>query len=144
MANRNWANGGKVYSMHVKPILANVNITIGASGAVSSFIGTITASVTHISTGIYRMNFQNNNNFGGGATNFAALLSASGACQSPSSGLSGVLGVEIQNAANTSVSSATAPSLTVKCLDAAGALVDPASGSVLSVMMFLSDSHVKA
>lgn len=135
MANRNFANGGKIYAMHVAVVLSNTNITIGSTGAVSSFIGTLTSSVVRISTGIYQINL---------ADSYNALMSAQGSAQSPSSGLSGVLAIEIQNAPSTSVASFPSPSLTIKCLDAAGALVDPASGSVISINAFLLNSAVKA
>lgn len=135
MANRNFANGGKIMAMHSGPVLMNTNITIGATGAVASFIGTLTASVVRISTGIYQINL---------ADTYNAHLASNGSAQSPSSGLSGVLGIEIQNAPSASVSNFSAPSLTVKCLDAAGALVDPASGSVISILSLLSNSSVKA
>lgn len=124
-------------SMHVAPCLNNVNITIGSTGAVSSFVGTIVASVVRVSTGIYTINMQP-------LSNFNAMLYAAGSAQSPSSGLSGVLGIEVQNAPNASIQSISAPSLTIKCLDAAGALVDPASGSVISVIMLTNNSGTPA
>lgn len=132
MANRNWANGGKIMSMHVGPVLNNVNITIGATGAVASFIGTVVKSVVRTGTGLYTINLVDNYN---------ASLFASGSMQSPVSGLSGVLAIEIQNDPSTSVA---ASSLSIKTLDAAGALVDPASGSVISALMIFNNSSVKA
>lgn len=117
------------------PVIVNTNITIGASGAVTSFIGTMTNSVVKSSTGIYKINLANN---------FNAHLFSAGSVQSPVSGLSGVATIEIQNAPSTSISSLAAPSLTIKCLDAAGAVVDPASGSVVSIMSLLNNSAVKA
>lgn len=134
MANRNFANGGKIMSMHVGPVLANTNILIGATGAVTSFTGTLTSSVTRVSTGIYKINLAD--------TYFASLFS-SGSMQSPSSGLSGIATIEIQNAPSTSVATFSTPSLTVKCLDITGAVADPASGSTVSVIMFLNNSSVK-
>lgn len=134
MANRNWASAGKIYSMHVSPVMTNTAITIGTTGAVASFIGTSTASVTRSSTGVYVIHLSDNYN---------ALIQANGAVQSPVSGLSGVLAIEIQNAPQASVQSLSAPQLTIKTLDAAGALVDPASGSVINLMMILSNSSVK-
>lgn len=135
MANRNFANGGKIFAMHTMISMANTNITIGATGAVTSFVGTLTNSVTRVSTGIYTINL---------ADPYYAHIFSHGSAQSPVSGLSGVLGIEIQNAPSASVSNFPAPSLTIKCLDAAGALVDPASGSVISIMSILSLSSVKA
>lgn len=135
MANRNFANGGKIMAMHVGPVLANTNITIGSSGAVASFIGTLTSSVTRVSTGIYKINL---------ADPYFGHLFSSGACQSPVSGLSGIATIEIQNAPSTSVAVFATPSLTVKCLDITGAVADPASGSVVSILSLLSNSSVKA
>lgn len=135
MANRNFANGGKIYSMNVMPVAVDGIANIGAAGAVSSSSGTMINSVTHVSTGIYRFNMANN---------FAASLHIQGSMQSPPSGLSGVLGIEIQNAPNTSIASLSAPSITVKCLDAAGALVDPASGSAVCILALLNNSQVRA
>lgn len=135
MANRNFANGGKIMSMHVAPVIANTTVLIGATGAVTSFLGTLTASVTRISTGIYQINLTNN---------FNVHLFSQGSMLSPVSGLSGVATIEIQNAPTTSVSNLAAPSITVKCLAPAGTVVDPAVGSSLSVMTFLNNSSVKA
>ena len=53
MANRNWASGGKLYSMHVNPAMITATIQIGATGAVSSFVGSAVQSVTKQSTGVY-------------------------------------------------------------------------------------------
>lgn len=135
MANRNWASGGKLFSMHAMPCLITATAQIGASGAVSSSVGSAVASVTKSATGIYKIKCQAN-------TNFSRLYFAAGSVQSPASGLSGVSSVEIQNAPNTSVAIASGAELTVKCLDAAGALVDPADGSALNIMMITSNSSV--
>lgn len=135
MANRNFASGGKLYSMHVMPVMVNCAVQIGASGAVSSFVGPLVASVVHSSTGVYLINLQD--------AYFVSLV-AMGSCQSPSSGLSGVSTIEIQNAPSASVSNASAPSITIKCLDAAGALVNPASGSAINVLTIMNNSAVKS
>lgn len=136
MANRNWASGGKIYSMHVKPVLLDCTIQIGASGAVSSFVGSAIQSVTKQgAAGTYLIKMQPN-------TNFPKLFAAHGSAMSPASGLSGVLGIEIQNAPNASVATSSGGELTIKCLDPAGALVNPASGSAINVLMILSDSSV--
>lgn len=135
MANRNFANGGKVFAMHVSPVLANVNITIGASGAVSSFVGTLSSSVTRISAGLYQINMTDP---------YVIALFASGAMQSPVSGVSGIVAVEIQNAPSSTITAAGGQHLQVKCLNASDALTDPASGSVLSLLLLLNNSSVKA
>lgn len=134
MANRNWASGGKIYSMHVSPVILDTTILIGAVGAVTSIVGSAIASVTRSSTGIYVIHMQDN---------YSGLYSAIGSMRSPPAGLSGILAVECQNAPNSAVQSLAAPSLTIKTLDAAGALADPASGSSVSVIMYLSNSSVQ-
>lgn len=136
MAERSWASGGKIYSMHVAPVLMNATAQIGATGAIASFVGSGIQSVTRQGTGLYRMTCQAN-------TNFSGLFYAQGSMQSPPSGLSGVLAIEIQNAPNASVATNGGAILNIKTLDAAGALVDPASGSALNIMMVCSNSSVK-
>lgn len=135
MANRNWASGGKIYSMHVSPAMIDCVISIGASGAVSSVSGATVQSAEKMSTGVYKITLQPQ-------TNFVKLFSAHGSMQSPPSGLSGVLAIEIQNDPTPSVQTATGAVLTIKTLDAAGALVSPASGSAINVMMICSQSSV--
>lgn len=135
MANRNWANGGKIMTMHSGPVIVNTNILIGATGAVTSFVGTVTASVTRTGTGLYRINL---------VDPYFSVLFAAGSAQSPASGLSGVSTVEIQNAASTSITTLTGGTMIIKTLDAAGALVDPADGSTISILALLSNSSVKA
>lgn len=135
MANRNWASGGKIYSMHVSPVILNATAQIGASGAVTSFVGSAIKTVARLSTGVYRITAQSQ-------TNLSRLYFAQGSMQSPSSGLSGISTIEIQNAPNASLATSTGAVLTVKCLDAAGALADPASGSALNVMIMGSNSSV--
>lgn len=135
MANRNWASGGKLYSMHVQPVFMDCTILIGATGAVTSFVGSGILAVTRTSQGIYKIKMQPQ-------TNFPKLFFAAGSAQSASGGLSGVLGIEIQNAPNASVATTSGGELTIKCLDAAGAVVNPASGSSINVFMVLSNSSV--
>lgn len=133
MANRNYASGGKIYSMGVKPVILNANITIGAAGAVTSFTGSMIAGVTLVSTGVYTISLQNN---------FSGLHYAAGAMQSPASGVSGIAQVEIQNAPNATVTSLTNPTLTIKTLSTSDTVAAPASGSVISVLMYFSDSSI--
>lgn len=133
MANRNFASGGKLYSMHVMPILVDTTFLIGSAGSVSSVVGPLIRSVSHMSTGVYKISLTNN---------FNRLFQAHGSTQSPPSGLSGILGIEIQNNPNPSVQNLADPSLTIKCLNAAGALADPASGASISVLLYLSNSSV--
>lgn len=133
MANRNFANGGKVFSMSAAPVMVASNILIGAAGAVSSITGSsMISSVQHLSTGVYKINLKDS---------FFSMLSAHGSAHSPAVGLSGIMAVEIQNAASASVSASVA-SLTIKTLDAAGALADPASGSIIDILAIMNNSSV--
>lgn len=134
MANRNLANGGKIFAMAVMPCIVNANITIGASGAVSSFTGGLISAVTQVSTGVYTISLQNN---------FSGLHAAIGSVQSPASGLSGIIAVEIQNAPNANITSLASPQITVKTLSDVDAVANPASGSVLSVVLYLSNSSIQ-
>lgn len=135
MANRNWLSQ-KLFSMHAMPVMLDCSITIGASGAVSSFVGSAIQSVTRNSQGIYTIKAQDQ-------TNFRKLFVGLGSAQSPPSGLSGVSTIEIGNAPNTSVALSSGAEIVIKCLDAAGALVNPASGSVINAFMILSNSSVQ-
>jgi hypothetical protein len=135
MANRNFANGGKMYAMHVMPTMINANILIGSTGAVTSFTGPMVSSVTRTSTGIYVLHLANN---------FNAVIFAHGSVSSPVSGLSGISTVEIQNAPSTSIQSLATPTITVKVLDHTGAVADPASGSTVSVLVIANNSSIKA
>lgn len=131
--NRNFASGGKLYSMHVMPVMIDTTVQIGSTGAVSSFVGPLVSNVVRNSTGIYTISI---------SEPLYKLYHCRGSMQSPSSGLSGILSVEVQNAPNASISSSSSPQITVKCLDAAGVLADPASGSALNVLMICSNSSV--
>ncbi len=136
MANRNFASGGKLYSMHVMPVMITATAQIGASGAVSSFVGSMVQSVAkQVAVGTYLIKCQS-------GTNFSRLYAAMGSMQSASGGLSGVSTIEIQNDPNSSMDEASGAELIVKCLDAAGALVNPASGSALNVLIIASNSSV--
>lgn len=133
MANRNWASGGKIYSMHVSPVMLDAQINIGASGAVSSITGPTIASVTHVSTGIYKINLQDRYN---------GLIGVMTNMTSPTVGLSGISSVELANAQSAAVQTAT-PSVTIQTLNSSGVLTDPASGSQISAIILLSNSSVK-
>jgi hypothetical protein len=134
MANRNFASS-KLFSMHAMPVMITATAQIGASGAVSSFVGSAVASVVKMSTGVYKMKCQSQ-------TDFSRLFAAQGSMQSPAAGLSGISTIEIQHDPNSSVAISDGAELTVKCLDAAGALADPASGSALNILMIASNSSV--
>lgn len=141
MANRNWANGGKVFSMHAYPVLMTASISIGASGAVSSFTGAAVSSVSRVSAGLYKLTLASQ-------TMFPRLLSACASMQSPGSGLSGISAVEVQNAPNSALATSAGGTIEVTCLaptsstNTALVATDPASGSVLNVQLICSNSSV--
>lgn len=134
MANRNFPNKA-VYTNHYGPVMIDVAVTIGATGAVSSIstANNFIASVTRASTGLYTVNLSNPYN---------RVIMVIGSATSPGSGTSGVLAIETQTAPNTNITSLTAPSVGIKTLDAAGALVDPASGSTITILLYLSNSSL--
>lgn len=130
-ANRNFASGGRIYSMHKMPVLIDTRFELGASGSVSSVSGAMVQSVEHVSTGVYKIHLQNS---------YQALYLAVAAPQSASAALSGILGIEVQNAPDASVGDPSDPSLTIKCLNAAGALADPAAGSAITCLIYLRNA----
>jgi hypothetical protein len=132
MANRNFASGGKLYSMHVMPVMVDCKITIGASGAVSSFIGPTVASVTQSGTGVYIIKLQDP---------YAAMLWAAGSMISPSSGVSGISTVEIGNAS--APSTITGATIVVQTLNASDSAANAANGSTLQVIAIMNNSKVK-
>lgn len=135
MANRNYASGGKLYSMHVKPVMIDVKIRIGTAGAVASISGAMVQSVVRVSTGTYKIKMQPQ-------TNFTRVFSTEGNMHSPAMGLSGISAIEFQSSPSTSMAITTGGELTVKTLNASGALADPAFGSTVNVMVIASDSGV--
>ena len=136
MANRNFASGGKIFSMRAMPVMVDLVINIGASGAVSSITASsLIDSVEKMATGIYKIHL---------ADTYFSALAVMGSMQSPSVGQSGILAVETQNDPSASVSDIADPSVTIKVLDAAGALADPASGSSIAVMAMLQNSSVRS
>ena len=135
MSNRNYASGGKIYSMHVKPVIVDVKITIGALGAVTSFSGAMVQSVVRTSQGLYKIKLQN-------LTNFTKVYTTQGCMESPATGLSGIIAIEVQNAPSTSMKISSGGEISIKTIGAAAALSDPASGSVIDVLIIASDSGV--
>lgn len=136
--NRNFSNAGKIYAMHVSPVMVTTNIVIGASGAVTSFSqASLIASVVHTSTGVYTVTMQPQNNVN-------AVICPLASLQSPASGLSGVSTVEFGNAPSTTMAVSATPTIVMKCLSPAGTVVNPASGSTLSMMVICNNSSVKS
>lgn len=110
--------------------MIDCSILIGATGSVTSFTGNLVSSVVRNSTGFYTITLKGNLN---------ALLAVQGVMQSPSSGLSGISSIEVDNTTNISAST---PILVIQTLDAAGAIADPASGSTVFVSLFGRNSSV--
>lgn len=125
----------KLFSMHAMPVLVTATAQIGASGAVSSFVGSMVKSFEKVSTGIYLITMDDK-------TNFTRLYAAMGSMQSPAVGLAGISTIEIQNDPNSDVQTTTGAKLTIKTLDAAGALANPANGSAINIMAIMSNSSV--
>lgn len=197
MANRNYASGGKIYSMHVMPVLLDCNFAVGSSGAVGTLKGPGIASVTRLSTGIYQAQLQDNYNryyFGAaapvsplsgtpvadgsfstgtvyvitsvgttdwhaaglpagiipaaGAVFKAANAGGAGSGSAQTSSHSGITSVEAIGDTNTMLSLyPTTPLLgglvTFQTLNSSGAATDPASGSVIALTFYLSNSSIQ-
>lgn len=121
--------------MHVMPVMVTATAQIGASGAVTSFVGSMVQSITRTAAGTYKVTLQP-------GSNFTRVYYAAGSMQSAPGGLSGAPDVEIQNAPNTPIAVNATPSITMKTLNPAGAATDPVSGSALNVLLILSNSSV--
>lgn len=59
MAQRNFANS-RIYTGHVMPVLLDVSIPIGASGAVGTIAGPYIKAVTKLATGTYQIQMSDN------------------------------------------------------------------------------------
>lgn len=78
MANRNFPSAGKIYSLHVMPVMLDCRIPIGASGAVGTVKGAGIEGVTRLSTGRYRIQLQDNyNRFFSASSSIVAPVSGS-------------------------------------------------------------------
>lgn len=117
--------------------LIDSTVTIGAAGAVSSSTGNLVGSVTHVSTGVYRFNMKTNP-----VCNLSAFLGMSASMIATSGGANTVASIEAKSTSPSDMTSGTAPTFTVNLRDYAGALVDPASGQLLTVMIYGRNSSV--
>lgn len=136
--NKNFANGKGIFAHHVRPILADGRITIGATGAVTAVAGTLVSSVVRNSAGNYTITLIDVTQ---------KLLSAEIIMQSPSGSDSGISKVEIANTGLVSSDAITIqcyqaqmPSVTTQGTPVEMTKVDPASGSTILFTLFLSDS----
>ena len=132
MANRNFPS--KIYSMHVMPIMLDLQINIGAAGAVSSFTGAGTKSVTLTAPGQYSIVLQDN---------YFALLAVLSGVQVVS-GTSGISKVEqvgpMINSSNPSSSGATIP---VQTVSSAGSVANPNPNTQIQIVILLNNSSVR-
>ena len=134
MANRNFPSGGKIYSMNVMPVMLNLQINIGAAGAVSSFTGPGIKSVALSAPGQYSIVLQDNY--------FALLAVLSGVMVA--SGTSAVSQIEqvgpMVNSSNPSSSGAT---IMIQTVSPAGSVANPAPSSQLQIVILLNNSSVR-
>lgn len=195
MANRSYTQF--FYTLHKMPILLDCNVVIGAAGAVGTTKGPGITAVTHLATGIYKVQFQDNYyryysgtwgfvapvtgaDVAGGAfvvgtpyvitalgnttqaqweaagvpagvtaavgVSFVALTVGAGTGTVKAVGSSGIFALEVIGNTNLQLGPQPAGSqggyVIVKCMDAAGAAADPASGSVMGLTFYLSNSSV--
>ena len=134
MANRNFASGGKIYAMHIKPVLLDCQIVLGASGAVSSFSGQLIQSVTKSATGTYSIVLQDN---------YATLLGIVNAAPKIASGTSNIDAVEqVGSMVNSSNPASSGASITIQTLNPSGVVANGTSGAQINFLIYLNDSSV--
>lgn len=129
MANRNFQSM-RIYNHHIAAVMIDCTIRIGTSGAVTGFTGSLVKSVTHASTGVYVITFQDP---------YMKMLASQGMMQSAPSTLSGIMAIEMQNNPNATVVQPT-NDVTIHTLNSGGSNADPVTGSAINVMMILSNS----
>lgn len=78
MANRSFANVGRIFAPHTMPVLIDCNFTVGAAGAVGTLKGPMVSAVTRLAAGVYKVKFQDNyyKYFGGFAQMIAPVSGA--------------------------------------------------------------------
>jgi hypothetical protein len=126
MADRSFNRN--LMSLHIDMVFINFNVTIGATGAVSSFRGAGVSSITRSATGKYDVVLQDK---------YALMLYESASLVSET--FSGIGSVELVNADyQTRVAAGTA--LQFQCYNNSGAATDPADLSVLQGILILRRS----
>lgn len=111
--------------------MIDLRITFGAAGAVDSFEGNAIQDVVKDATGRYTITLKQP---------FNAFLSSSGQMIAAVPGTpTNVLAIEMSGDPDAGVQNA---SVSIHTLDAAGALVDPASGAKLSMQLMVRNSSV--
>ena len=123
-----------LYSKQAMLTLIEGKIVIGASGAVSSFVGSGVASVTQTATGQYSIQLSESYNL---------FLQAELSKQSPAPGTPTGVSVEIASDPNPGITSTT-PVVAIQCFNSSGSLASPASGSAIGFTLLLRNSSVKS
>lgn len=80
MANRNWASGGKLYSMHVMPVLLDATVVIDSTqiGQTKNLKGPGVTSIKRVAIGMYQIRLQDNyNRYYGGFSRLSEGLTGS-------------------------------------------------------------------
>ena len=137
MANRNFANGGKIYQMHAKPVLIDVQVTIGASGAVSSFTSSSTgansmiSSITKTATGTYQVTL---------ADSYQSLLGIINGSPRVASGTAGIDDIQQLGVMATITSGQQPQSQFTFQTSLSSTVANPTSGAVLQLIFLLNDS----
>lgn len=138
MANRNFPSN-KIYNMHVMPVRIDAQIAISGSGApaaptLASAAGV--QAISRVSAGLYNIQLQDN---------YAKVIGMQVSFQSVSvSAASGIFVVELISFANSSnPANNNGATIQIRCMNAAGASTDPASGSVMLLVLDLNNSQVQ-
>lgn len=122
-----------MYTGHVMPVLLDGSAVIGSSGAVGSIKGPYVNSVTHLGTGLYQIQMQDNySRYLGGFSGFVSP--ASGSSIDPHTGTVGLPYI-IESVGSTSWSTAGVP---------AGVVPQPGVGFVLAAQPAAGTGLVKA
>lgn len=138
MANRNFPSN-KIYNFHVMRSDVDMQIAIGASGAPAAPTLQTAAgvkSISRISAGVYSIQLQDN---------YFKILGIQASFKSSAVGTpSGVQTVELVSFANSSnPNNNNGATVEIQCFSDAGAAIDPASGSVLMLLIRLNNSSVQ-
>jgi len=112
--------------------LLSGQFTAGGTGAVTLIQGSGISTITRASAGRYTIVLEENYN--------KLLNAAIQTVRSAVGTTTGVLGAEVSV---DNVAATSSPSITIQCMDAAGADVDPATGAVVKFTIVMRNSSVK-
>jgi hypothetical protein len=132
MANRNFPSQ-RIFSFNVMPVMIHARASIGASGAPTLIAATSQGvkSIVRNSTGNYTITLQDGFNTD---LHVRAQLRAVSATVG-----SGIMAVEVVSVTQAN----TGATINLICINAAGSLADPASGSQLGVLAIMSNSSLQ-